>query len=71
MSSERHPDRNERHIKRNNTPDIRRADGRYVRWSWRYKTFQSQCAVTGQWMNITPEMARSWASAGLPIGSHV
>ena len=48
--------------------DIRRADGRYVRWSWRYKTFQ--CMMDGHWRNITPENARAWAAAGLPLGVH-
>lgn len=50
--------------------DIRRADGRYVRWSWRYKAFQHYDKVSGVWRNITPEMARQHVDEKLPMGCH-
>lgn len=69
MSSERYPDRQERHV-RYGDPDIRRSDGRYVRFSWRFKAFQVFDPVAGVFRNITPEMARNYAAAGLPMGCH-
>lgn len=68
MSSER-KFRDEKHV-RYGDPDIRRADGRYVRWSWRYKTWQRQCPVTQQWFNIRPEQADAAVAAGLRVGCH-
>jgi hypothetical protein len=57
---------------RTRTPahDIRRPDGRRVRFSWRFKAFQNFDTVSGVWRNITPEMARSYCDMGLPMGCH-
>jgi hypothetical protein len=57
--------------RRTHTPrDVRRPDGRYVRWSFRYNAWQVRDAVTGAFRNIKPEMARCYAAAGFPIGVH-
>lgn len=49
--------------------DSRRQDGRYVRWNWAANTFQVK-TVRGEWRNISVHLARTYAAAGLPIGSH-
>ena len=48
-------------------PSIRREDGRYVRFSHRYKSWQIQTR-TGDWRNIRPSLARCYVAAGLPVG---
>lgn len=48
-------------------PTVRRADGRYVRWSWRYASWQTQDRF-GNWRNIRTELARAYVAAGLPVG---
>jgi hypothetical protein len=54
----------------NRTPvkPVRRADGRYLRFSWRYNAWQIQSPITNDWRSIRPEMARCYAAAGFPIG---
>lgn len=45
----------------------RTALGRYMRWSWRYNTWQVQTRE-GVWKNASVPMARAYAAAGFPIG---
>ncbi len=45
-------------------------DGRYIRFSWRYNTWQVQGGPLREWRNIRPELARCYAAAGFPIGTH-
>jgi hypothetical protein len=45
----------------------RRVDGRYIRFSFRYDSWQVQ-TPDKTWANIRPEMARAYAAAGFPIG---
>ena len=58
MSSDRKPQM---------TVSSRRADGRYLRFSWRYNTWQVKDRM-GNWRNVHVGMARAYASAGFPIG---
>lgn len=48
-------------------PSVRRPDGRYLRWSWRYNAWQIKTR-DGGFKNISTPLARSYAAAGLPIG---
>lgn len=49
---------------------VRREDGRYVRWSWKYNTWQVNDPTAHTWRNIRPELARCYAASGFPIGVH-
>ena len=45
--------------------------GRYVRFSWRYNTWQvNRHTADGrsEWRNISAHIARSYAAAGFPVG---
>ena len=44
-----------------------RADGRYLRFSWRYDTWQVKTR-TGAWVNVRTALAQAYAAAGFPIG---
>ncbi|CAB4241044.1 hypothetical protein UFOVP228_48 [uncultured Caudovirales phage] len=46
---------------------VMRADGRYLRFSWRYGTWQVK-DKTGHFRNVSVPMARCYATAGFPIG---
>lgn len=41
-------------------------DGRYLRWSWRYNTWQV-LTRTHQWVNIKVPLARCYAAAGFQV----
>lgn len=58
MSSDRKPTK---------AVSTRRADGRYLRWSWRYNTWQVK-ARDGSFRNVSVPMARAYAAADFPIG---
>lgn len=49
-------------------PSTRRADGRYLRFSFRYNAWQIKTRE-GSWVNTSVPMARAYAAAGFPIGS--
>lgn len=42
-------------------------DGRYLRWSWRYNSWQVKDRH-GLWRAVRPEIARCYAAAGMMIG---
>lgn len=44
-------------------------DGRYVRWSWKYASWQFQSAETKAWRNIRPDLANALAAAGYRVGT--
>ena len=46
---------------------VMRVDGRYLRFSHRYASWQVQTRA-GLWANIRTEQARAYAAAGFPIG---
>jgi ribosomal protein L14 len=50
--------------------DVRRADGRYIRFSHTRNVWQvNRKTPTGmQWFNISTNLARVYAAAGLPVG---
>ena len=48
-------------------PKARVADGRYLRWSWRYNAWQIR-SREGVWHNCNVPMARCYATMGFPIG---
>jgi hypothetical protein len=60
MSSDRHPTRP--------VAAVRREDGRYLRYSFRYDTWQVRTRH-GTWANIRIELARAYAASGFPIGA--
>lgn len=49
-------------------PTVRTVDGRYLRWSWRYNTFQMK-TVAGEWRNVPAHIARCYAAAGFPVST--
>lgn len=53
--------------RRGPTPTVRRKDGRYLRFSHRYNTWQV-IDTRGAWRNVRIDLARGYASAGFPIG---
>lgn len=52
--------------RRGPAPTQRRLDGRHIRFSWRYQTFQVK-TKQGQWVNVRHELARAYAAAGFPV----
>ena len=48
-------------------PSVRRPDGRYLRFSWRFNCWQIK-TKDGTFRNVSVPMARAYAAAGLPIG---
>lgn len=55
--------------RRSPTPRPFRADGRYLRFSHRYNTWQVKTAA-GDWRNLRQiELVRAYAAMGFPIGS--
>ena len=44
-------------------------DGRYVRWSWRYNSWQFEDKTSRVWRNIRPDLARALAAAGYRVGT--
>lgn len=55
-------------------PALIKSHGRYVRFSHRYNTWQvnrKNPAGQMEWHNISVNLARVYAAAGLPIGVHV
>lgn len=60
MSADRYPAR-----KRAAAP-ARAPDGRYVRWSYRYHTYQVLDRL-GEWRNIREPLADAYIAAGFPF----
>ena len=51
-------------------PQAQRAiNGRYLRYSYRYRTWQVQDPLARVWRNIRPEMAAAYSAAGFPKGA--
>lgn len=49
------------------TPAAQRAiGGRYLRWSFRYATWQVQDPLARVWRNVRPELVASFTNAGFP-----
>lgn len=52
--------------RRGPAPATRREDGRYLRFSWRYASWQVQ-DKRGAWHNVRVDLARAYSAAGFPV----
>lgn len=51
-------------------PQAQRAiNGRYLRYSYRYQTWQVQDSLARTWRNVRPELAAAYNAAGFPTGA--
>lgn len=68
MSSDRMKKAHNRGYQHPSLECLKVMDGRYVRFSWRYNSWQFEDKLARTWRNIRPELARALVSAGYRVG---